>query len=93
MNSDAVADGLGALISAGFVLGILLVIFLVLREFWCWYWKINELSKKADKIIEALGKLDKNDQMHQAQMIALMRTQREVNAQETTPSTPSGVNQ
>lgn len=26
-----------------FLLLILLVAFLVLREFWCWYWKINQM--------------------------------------------------
>jgi hypothetical protein len=33
-----------------------ILIFLVLREFFCWYFKINEHLKKQGEIIEALVK-------------------------------------
>ena len=38
-------------------LGILFLIFLLLREFWCWYWKINKrisLQKDTNELLERL---------------------------------------
>jgi len=38
-------------------LGILFLIFLLLREFWCWYWKINKrisLQKDTNELLEKL---------------------------------------
>ncbi len=35
------------------IIPILIVIFLLLREFWCWYFKIN-------KIVTLLEKIEKN---------------------------------
>jgi hypothetical protein len=36
-------------------LAVVLVVFLVLREFWCWYWKI---SHAVDLLKDIGGKLD-----------------------------------
>ena len=36
---------------------ILAVIFLVAREFMCWYWKINQMAGSLEKIEEHLKKL------------------------------------
>ena len=36
---------------------ILVVIFLLLREFWCWYWKINKiagLQKETNELLKEL---------------------------------------
>lgn len=33
-----------------FVIVITLVIFLLLREFWCWYWKINKINTLLEEI-------------------------------------------
>ncbi len=41
----------------GIALGIALLIFLLLREFWCWYWKINKLvslQKDTNELLEEL---------------------------------------
>jgi len=40
VNTSNVAQVLGAFV---LYVAVLVVIFLVLREFWCWYWKINKL--------------------------------------------------
>jgi hypothetical protein len=41
------------------VVGILVAvaIFLLLRQFWCWYWKINERNKLLSEISEKLDPL------------------------------------
>jgi len=38
-------------------LAILVVVFLVLREFWCWYWKINRVVALLESIDESLKQL------------------------------------
>lgn len=40
------------------VLVICIAVFLLCREFMCWYWKINEHLDNQQKIIEKLNKLD-----------------------------------
>lgn len=42
------------------IIGIIvfIVIFLLLREFWCWYWKVN-------KIITLLEKIEQNTSINQ----------------------------
>jgi hypothetical protein len=50
--------------AAGFVVIIIsivvsILLFLVLREFFCWYFKINEHLKKQDEIIELLKTVNK----------------------------------
>ena len=38
----------------GIILVILVVIWLIIREFNCWYWKINERNRKLDEITRYL---------------------------------------
>lgn len=36
---------------------VAVVIFLITREFWCWYWKVNEMveeMKKTNKILTSI---------------------------------------
>lgn len=40
-----------------FILIIAIVAFLVFREVWCWYWKINEAIKLLQSIDESLKQL------------------------------------
>lgn len=35
-------------------LGIAIIIFLILREFWCWYWKINEIRNNQRETLVCL---------------------------------------
>ncbi len=37
---------------------VLIGVFLLFREFWCWYWKINERRDLQKSIIEQLKKLN-----------------------------------
>lgn len=37
--------------------GITVAVFLLLRQFWCWYWKINERNKLLTSINEKLDRL------------------------------------
>ena len=39
-------------------LGVLLVIFLITREFWAWYWKINEILRTLKSIDAKLDRVD-----------------------------------
>lgn len=32
------------------ILFILVIVFLVLREFWCWYWKVNKGIAELEKL-------------------------------------------
>ncbi len=41
-------------------LAFLFLIFLILREVWCWYWKINERSATLLRIADGLDALNKN---------------------------------
>jgi len=34
------------------ILGVLFVLFVITREYWCWYWKINLALKKIDAFTE-----------------------------------------
>ena len=55
---------------SSFLIGVVLIsgLFLLLREFWCWFWKINEIKdltiangKKFDKMNQTLSDiLDSN---------------------------------
>ena len=36
---------------------VLIVIFLIARQFWCWYWKINELEKINENLEQIKGLL------------------------------------
>lgn len=42
------------------VIGISIAVFLFLREFFIWYWKIKELLKRQDAQIELLKKIEEN---------------------------------
>jgi len=47
----------GGLSGLVFILGISLLIFLLLREFWCWYWKINKivsLQRETNELLRTL---------------------------------------
>ncbi|MBO7329578.1 MAG: hypothetical protein J6W00_12505 [Lentisphaeria bacterium] len=37
-----------------FTLVVIGVIFLIARELWCWYWKINTIIEKLNEISEKL---------------------------------------
>lgn len=39
------------------VLFIVVIVFLVLREFWCWYWKINKGITELEKLNENLEQI------------------------------------
>ena len=39
-----------------FLLLIFLVAFLVLREFWCWYWKINQMVSLLREVRDLLAR-------------------------------------
>lgn len=49
----------GAHMDAAFILSIamVVVVFLVLREVWCWYWKINRMVALLESIDESLKQL------------------------------------
>ena len=36
---------------------VALVVFLIARELWCWYWKINAVLEKLDEISQKLDKI------------------------------------
>lgn len=36
---------------------VIIIIFIVAREFWCWYWKINERIKQANEINKQLEEI------------------------------------
>ena len=40
-----------------FGLVLIAVVFLILREFWTWYFKLNNLVKQNDEIIKLLRKI------------------------------------
>jgi hypothetical protein len=50
-------DPNGVLISFLIAFGVGFVIFLILREFMCWYWKINLALKLLQSIDESLKQL------------------------------------
>ena len=46
--------------SWGSIIGIIIVaviVFLITREFWCWYWKINRLTKLFEEQNKLLNKI------------------------------------
>jgi hypothetical protein len=46
--------------SAIMVLIIVLVIFVIIREFWCWYFKLNKMLELLNKSAELLERMDQN---------------------------------
>ena len=36
---------------------VALAVFLIARELWCWYWKINDILEKLDEISQKLDKI------------------------------------
>jgi hypothetical protein len=48
--------------AVGLIAGVaaVVVVFVLLREFWCWYWKINQISDTLIKIEKKLSRLDQN---------------------------------
>ena len=47
-------ESLDELLIVAAFFALLILIFLFLREFWCWYWKINERTKLLKEQNEAL---------------------------------------
>lgn len=46
------------------IFGICFLIFLLFREFWCWYWKINKLvslQKETNELLEKLLSLNSGE--------------------------------
>ncbi len=72
-----------ALLIGGIVLVVLILIFIGLREFWCWYWKINERNKllaqisgKLDRLIGVSGVADKGVELDTSVEVQKERVQR-----------------
>ena len=40
------------------ILILALCVFLICRELFCWYWKINAIVDKLDKIVASLGNIE-----------------------------------
>jgi hypothetical protein len=40
---------------------IIIVIFLLIREFWCWYFKFSEISDKLSILIKLQGGTEKKE--------------------------------
>ncbi len=56
MQHNQLGDLLAGYAGVGvFVLLILLVVFLILREFWCWYWKINQMVRLLREVRDLLA--------------------------------------
>ncbi len=45
------------LIIVGIIVGVILIVFLILRELYCWYWKINKRIRNQEEIIRLLRKI------------------------------------
>ena len=66
---------MGTLGMAIIIIAILIIVFLITREFWCWYWKINEMKellKSIDQNLEgnkAPEKGSKSDQRNEEKLI------------------------
>ena len=43
------------------MLAVGIILFLILREFFCWYWKINSIKEIMEEQIDLLKKLLEND--------------------------------
>ena len=50
---------MGTISMAFLLIAFILIVFLIAREFWCWYWKINEIKDLLKSIDQKLG--NKND--------------------------------
>jgi hypothetical protein len=44
---------------------VVIVIFLILREFWCWYWKINKRVALMEEIVRLLKRADADQSINQ----------------------------
>jgi hypothetical protein len=36
-------------------IGLFLMVFILLREFWCWYWKVNQILELQQQIVSLLA--------------------------------------
>jgi hypothetical protein len=54
------AAALGSLVVLGIVAVVTFGIFLLMRELWCWYWKINEALRVLHDLQAVLRNIDKN---------------------------------
>ena len=50
------------------VLAVIIVVFLLLREFWTWYWKVNQLIKGQDETNRLLKKLVDNQVIKESKL-------------------------
>lgn len=50
LTSDLVDDGAPAF-KILFVLGVLFLIFLAIRQFWLWYWKLNAIEAHLAELV------------------------------------------
>jgi hypothetical protein len=49
-------------------LAVIIVVFLLLREFWTWYWKINQLIKGQDETNRLLQKIVDNQVIKESKL-------------------------
>lgn len=59
---------------------VAVVIFLITREFWCWYWKINKMIEEMEKTNKLLTSIYYN-QTDNKQILNTQSTNTEVNKQ------------
>jgi hypothetical protein len=50
-----------------FVLFVIVAVFLILREFWCWYWKVNRLIALLEEQNQLLKDMAARNNIHQNQ--------------------------
>ncbi len=50
-------------VSSIIFIAIIVVVFLLLREFWCWYFKINKITELLEKLVKNTS-LDTNESNH-----------------------------
>jgi hypothetical protein len=60
MHFNQGAAEVGSLIVFGVGLLIVFMLFLLMREIWCWYWKINQAMERLYEIQQLLRNIDRN---------------------------------
>jgi hypothetical protein len=58
MQSGAAA--FGSLVVLGIVAVVVFAVFLLMREVWCWYWKINRALEMLHELTIVLRNIDKH---------------------------------
>lgn len=54
------------------VIGICIVLFIILREFWCWYWKINERRNISYTIKEKINKIETSNSFDGSDLLRVL---------------------